>query len=118
MRKFFGFVIAGGVATLANYLVFLLLIGCGVNVTLSAALGYSFGISISYFINLRAVFTESTRASFVRYASIYFMGMLVQLSLLTWFLSLAIDPRLANALAITLALLVNFSLIRKFAFIS
>lgn len=117
MRKFLGFVAAGAVATSANYLVFLLLVGSGVNVIFSAAFGYMLGISISYFINLRAVFKESTRSSFIRYASIYCVGMLVQLSLLTWLLSLAIDPRLANALAIASALMFNFSLIRKFAFI-
>ena len=115
---FLGFVLAGGVATVVNYAVFLGLLSLGTNYLISSALGYASGILISYGINKAWVFreSESRKSQFGRYFVAYMLALGAQLVLLWALVSLGLQPEIANALAIVVVVILNFFVIRKFVF--
>jgi putative flippase GtrA len=119
-RKFAGFALAGGAATILNYSVFLVLLNLSVDVLLASAAGYISGILLSYLINVRFVFRETTVSlgGVLRYTVIYLLALPLQLGLLSLLLSQGVPAEIANALAIVVVLVVNFLVIRRFVFSS
>lgn len=117
-KRFIGFFLAGGAATIINYTIFLLLLGLGVNVLFASAIGYSSGIAVSYLINAKLNFKGSkiSVSGFVRYAGVYLLALPMQLVLLATFIKLGASPELANAIAILVVLILNFVVIRKLVF--
>lgn len=116
MRQLLGFVFAGGVATVLNYLVFISLFELDVHVTVAATIGYVSGILVSFTINKLWVFSSSERSSLLRYSVAYGLALIAQLSLLNLLMLLGLMPQLANGVAIGLVVVVNYFLIRKFVF--
>lgn len=116
MRKLIGFLIAGGTATILNYLVFLFLLAQSVNALLASAVGYVSGIAVSFTINKFLVFTESPKPSFLRYAIVYLSALTLQLALLASLIAGSIRAEFANALAIMVVVVINFFVMKKFVF--
>jgi putative flippase GtrA len=116
LKKLIGFLIAGGSATVLNYLVFLFLLGQSVNTLLSSAIGYVSGIAVSFTINKFLVFSDSARPSFLRYAIVYLSALVLQLALLAALIAMSIPAEFANALAIMVVVVLNFFVMKKFVF--
>ena len=116
MSKFFGFVFAGGVATLLNFTVFVLLLWIGVGPYVSSATGYLSGIALSYLINTRMVFATRTRPSVFAYYFIYFLALMLQLCLLYALLLFGVNPLAANSIAIAIVVVVNYLVMKRFLF--
>jgi putative flippase GtrA len=115
-KRIFGFVFAGGTATILNYGIFLTLLNSSVNYTLAAGAGYVSGVMVSYLINRFFVFRHSKRANFLKYLFAYFVALAAQLTLLNLLVLLGLPPELANAIAIAVVVILNFFLVRKIAF--
>lgn len=118
MKQFFGFVLAGGAATLVNYSLFLFLYTSGLYYLLASAVGYVSGIAVSFAINLRFVFRTGQPKSglFVRYAVAYLVALIAQLGLLELLVRAGFLPEIANAVAIVIVLVANFFVIRTWVF--
>ena len=116
MRQLFGFILAGGVATVFNFLLFLGLLEIGMPVTASAALGYVSGIAISFTINKFWIFKNSRSASPVRYAIAYGLALAAQLGLLNCLIAIGLPAEVANAFSIGAVVVLNYFLVRKFVF--
>jgi putative flippase GtrA len=116
IRQLIGFVLAGGVATVLNFLLFLVLLELRVHVTVAAAIGYVSGIAVSFAINKLWIFKDAQKASVLRYFIAYGIALAAQLGLLNVFLSVGLPPELANAAAIGIVVVLNYFLVRKFVF--
>ena len=118
IKRFIGFFLAGGAATILNYTIFLLLLGSGVNVLLASGVGYSSGIAVSYIINVQKNFKESkfSISGLARYSAVYLIALPIQIALLAILMELGMIPEIANAVAILITLILNFFVIRKFVF--
>ena len=116
--RFLGFVAAGGSATIINYALFAVLYWAGLNYLVASAIGYVSGIAVSFTINKRLVFTDSTTQprQFLRYTAIYLVALLAQLGLLEAGVRLGLDPLIANAIALVIVVVVNFFVIRRYVF--
>ena len=117
--RFIGFVLAGGSATLVNYFVFLGLLSLGINYLFASGVGYVTGIGVSYVINKAIVFRQSggARAQFARYVGAYLVALCAQLGLLWVLVSSGIIAEIANAIAISVVVVLNYFVVRKFVFI-
>ena len=116
MPKFFGFLIAGGVATIFNFTVFAILLWLGTGPYFSSATGYLSGIAVSYLINTRLVFTTGARPRVFTYYFIYLLALMLQLSLLTVLLFVGVSPLPANSMAIVVIVVVNYLVMKKLVF--
>ena len=115
-KRIFGFIAAGGAATIVNYGLFLLLLSASVHHTPAASIGYVSGIAVSYLINRFIVFRKSKKSSFVRYSIAYLAALVIQLLILNALVTFGIVAEVANAIAIAIVVVVNFFVVRKFAF--
>lgn len=115
---FIGFVAAGGIATIVNYSLFLVMYFQGLNYMVASAIGYMSGIALSFVINRKLVFRSrgKTAHESLRYALAYGVALGAQLALLEIFVRLGLDPVLGNAAALVLVVFVNFFVIRRFVF--
>ena len=114
--RLIGFIASGGVATGFNYIVFLLILKSSGLPTFSSAVGYMSGILISYLLNKYFVFKQSKKASLTRYSLAYSLALVGQLTVLNIFLRLGLPAEGANALAISIIVILNFYLVRMFVF--
>lgn len=115
-RRIFGFIFAGGVATLFNYASFLFLLEVMGNPLFSSAVGYCAGIGISFLINRLFVFKGSKKASFLMYSISYMFALVFQLGLLSLLIYAGLSPQIGNAVAIATVVVLNFFLVRKIVF--
>lgn len=117
-RRFVGFVLAGGTATVFNYAVFALVLLAGAHHLAAAAIGYLAGIGVSYSINRRWVFRGALpvpgRAT--RYVAAYLAALVLQLALLEALVRGGIIPLAANAIALTVVVAANYLAISHFVF--
>jgi putative flippase GtrA len=116
MVQLIGFVFAGGVATILNFLVFLGLLELGAPATPAAAIGYLSGIAISFTINKLWIFKDSKGASPIRYLIAYGVALVAQLALLNALMAIGMAPELANACSIAVIVVLNYFFVRKFVF--
>jgi len=116
MKRLFGFMLAGGVATIFNYSTFLFLFNLGWNPSLASALGYISGIGISYYINNKFVFSGSPTASFFKYAVVYLFALGLQMVILNSLLFVAVEARVANAIAILVVVIINYFIMKRIVF--
>jgi putative flippase GtrA len=116
LKKFIGFALAGGSATVVNFSFFLALLTLGVDVIASSAIGYVSGIAISFILNKAFVFKSSNSVSLVRYFALYFIALICQLALLALLLEFKIEAWVANGIAVAVVLVANYFAMRKFVF--
>ncbi len=116
LKKFIGFALAGGSATVVNFCIFLFLISQQVDVVLASAIGYVSGIAVSFALNRSLVFKSAGNVSIFRYFAIYFVALFCQLALLSMLLMFEIEPWIANAISVTAVLVANFFAMRRFVF--
>lgn len=115
-KRIFGFVAAGGMATVLNYSVFWVLLQLGMHYLWASAVGYASGIALSFAINKYLVFQGSQEASFLRYLLAYSIALVFQLALLNILVSNGVPPEIANGLSISIVVVLNFFLVRKIVF--
>ena len=117
-NQFVGFVMAGGVATLANYGLFLILLRLELNYLLAAALGYLSGIVISFTINRLVVYRSKQPLSpeLARYFVAYLVALVAQLSALQVLVVVGLTPEFGNAVAVAGVVVMNFFVVRRFVF--
>jgi putative flippase GtrA len=117
-KKFAGFVMAGGAATLLNYLVFLGLLALNAQYLLASAIGFTSGIVVSFTLNRLFVFkkAEGAHASFGIYTAVYTVALVAQLVLLQILVQNGIHPASANILAILSLIVINYFVVRKLVF--
>ncbi len=118
--QFVGFVIAGGVATVVNYGLFLVLFRLNVNFLLAASIGYLSGIVLSFTLNRVIVYgsRQNIAIEFVRYFLAYLIALAAQLGALGLLVAAGLAPELANAVAIVSVVILNFFVVRRFVFAS
>lgn len=118
VRRFVGFVLAGGVATLLNFGIFLVLYSLGLHYLLASMIGYVSGIAVSYAINVLAVFKDrrSAGSAVVRYVLAYLVALGLQMALLEIFVRLGASPTVSNGTAIVVVVVLNFFAIRRWVF--
>lgn len=118
VRRFLGFVLAGGAATSLNFGIFLVLYSLGLHYLVASMIGYLSGIAVSYVINVLAVFKdrESSGAALVRYVLAYLVALGLQMALLEIFVRLGTSPTISNAIAIVVVMVLNFFAIRRWVF--
>ncbi len=116
LKKFIGFALAGGSATVINFCVFLLLISHDVDAVFASGVGYVSGIAISFALNKSLVFKSASQVSIVRYFAFYFVALLCQLALLSLLLLFELEPWIANAISVSAVLVANFFAMRRFVF--
>jgi putative flippase GtrA len=116
LKRLAGFVFAGGVATAFNYSIFLVLLSLGWNPSLASAVGYVSGIGVSYSINKKFVFITAKKVSFLRYSLAYCFALVCQIGLLNYLISVSVDVRLSNLMAIVAIVFLNFLVMNKLVF--
>lgn len=118
LRRFSGFLVAGGTATVCNYSLFAVLLLLGAHYLVAAAIGYLAGIGVSYAINRRWVFRRaaSVRGRVGKYVAAYFAALVVQLSLLEALVQAGMMALIANGLALLVVVVANFWVISRFVF--
>ena len=116
LKKFIGFALAGGSATVVNFSIFLALLSQGVNVIGASAIGYVSGIAISFALNKSLVFKSSNKVSLVRYFSLYLLALLCQLLLVSFLVELKLQAWVANAISVTAVLVANYFAMKKLVF--
>lgn len=116
--QFVGFVAAGGLATLANYGLFILLLRLEVNYLLAASLGYLSGVFISFILNRLLVYRskQPLASELGRYFLAYFVALAAHLGALQLLVTIGLTPELGNALAVGVVVFLNFFLVRRFVF--
>ncbi len=117
-KKFIGFILAGGVATILNYSIFLGLYSLDINYLIASSLGYVSGIGVSFAINRFTVFRQSPGpvGQFLKYFLVYLMALALQLALLELGVRLGITPYFANAIALIFVVIINFFVVQRFVF--
>jgi putative flippase GtrA len=118
LSQFLGFVVAGGLATIVNYGLFLLLLSQGAHHLFAASLGYVSGIGISYLVNRLVVFRsdQKTSTESVKYFLSYLVALFFQLVALEILVSAGVVAELANGIAIGGVVFLNFFVVRRFVF--
>ena len=116
--QFFGFVVAGGFATVLNYGVFLLLMSIDISYLMAASVGYVSGIVVSFSLNRLVVYrsAQAVGLQFARYAGIYLVALGGQLIFLAMLVRGGLEPLWANAIAIVVVVVLNFFVVRRFVF--
>lgn len=116
--QFLGFVVAGGLATVVNYGIYLFLMGNDAPYLLAASVGYVSGIVVSFSLNRLVVYrsTAAMGSQFARYVGAYLLALGVQLALLEVLVRVGLDPLWGNAFAITVVVVMNFFVVRRFVF--
>jgi putative flippase GtrA len=116
--RFLGFVVAGGIATVVNYTIFVILLLAGLHYIAASAIGYVSGIAVSFSINRRYVFRSiaAPGRQLVRYAGAYGLALIAQLTLLEILVRLSIPPLLANGIALVVVVVGNYFLVARVVF--
>ena len=118
LRRFAGFLFAGGLATVLNYAIFFGLYVAGTHYLLASATGYLSGIAVSYAVNIRVVFRDRTlnRSPLARYVIAYTVALFAQLAFLEILTVSGIPPEISNAVAIGVVVVLNFLVMRLWVF--
>lgn len=118
VRRFVGFVAAGGAATILNFGIFLALYAMGLHYLVASMVGYLSGIAVSYSINVLLVFKDrqSSDTPLVRYVLAYLVALGLQIFLLEFFVRLGASPEVSNGLAIAIVVVLNFFAMRRWVF--
>ena len=108
--QFSRFVLVGGVSTVINYALFLILFkGLGINYIAASAIGYVVGALFGYIFNARLTFRKRQGLSVVPYFGVYVFSLITSLGVLKFFASsVGINPLYANILAIGFSTITNF----------
>jgi putative flippase GtrA len=116
--QFVGFFLAGGIATVANFFLFLWLLSFGLHYLASASIGYVSGIGISFVLNRFVVYRSAKNLSLelFRYFLAYLFALIVQLFFLELLVRTGMDVGIANAIAIVAVVFPNFFVVRRFVF--
>lgn len=115
---FFGFLLAGGVATVVNFLVFTFLFSCRVDYQVAAVIGYFSGTFVSYALNRYVVFASSSPGlpQLARFVLLDIAGVTTQLFVLEGFISLGLGVLASNAAAIVVVVVAKYFFARRFVF--
>ena len=118
LQQFFGFLAAGGTATLLNYAFFVFLYWLGTGHLLASAAGYVSGIAVSFTINKRLVFQAGTShdGELPRYVTVYLLALVLQLGILELGVQAGGNPLMTNAIALAIVVMVTFFAIRRYVF--
>jgi len=116
--QFVGFVVAGGLATVVNYGLFILLLSLHLNYLAAASLGYLSGIVVSFFLNRILVYRsrQPLSAQMSRYFLAYLAALVAQLGALEGLVRMGMSPEIGNAVAIGIVVVLNFFVVRRFVF--
>lgn len=118
VRRFVGFALAGGAATILNYTVFISLLLADVHYLAASGIGYVSGIIVSFGINRRLIFKARGAAApqLVLYTLAYGLALVAQLALLEVLVRLGLMPMIANGVALLVVVVANYFVIKKFVF--
>ena len=117
-RRFIGFILAGGAATILNYTVFFTLLLAGIHYLAASGIGYVSGILVSFSINRRLIFkaTGAAAPQLARYVAAYGLALLAQLALLEVLVRTGLTPTIAHGLALITVVIANYFVIKGFVF--
>jgi putative flippase GtrA len=116
--SFFGFLVAGGLATVVNFSMFVALVGYRTDYQLAAVIGYFSGTAVSYAVNRYVVFASSRPGlpQLARFVLLDIAGIGTQLLVLEGFLSLGLGIAASNGAAIIVVVLAKYLVARRFVF--
>ncbi len=119
-REFFRFLVTGGSATAAHYLIFWICISVvGISVTIGSAIGYLFGSVVSYLMNYYYTFDSSRPhgAAVVRFYLMVGIGLFINIGAVHMLVKgLSWNPWLAQIFATGVTLVGNFFFSKLFVF--
>lgn len=118
-RQLVSFSFVGLCSNLLGYGAYLLLVANGIDPKIAVTLLYSIGVLVSYLGNKRLTFrdTGNVLSSGARYLAVYFMGYLLNLFLIFWFVDrLGFPSQIVQAMAILLVAIVLFAMLQIFVF--
>jgi len=118
-RQLASFSFVGLCSNLLGYGAYLLLVANGMDPKIAVTLLYSIGVLVSYLGNKRLTFrdTGNVLSSGARYLSVYFMGYLLNLFLIFWFVDcLGFPSQIVQATSILMVAIVLFVMLRAFVF--
>ncbi len=119
LRQLAKFSFVGLCSNVLGYGAYLLLVANGMDPKIALTLLYSIGVLVSYLGNKRLTFrnTGNFLSSGARYLAVYFMGYLLNLFLLFWFVDrLGFPSQVVQAMAILLVAIALFAMLRIFVF--
>jgi putative flippase GtrA len=112
VRQVGRFAVVGVIATAAHYAILIALVEIGhVEPVLATTLGYVVGISVSYALNRRFTFSDTTApvaSSFAKFALLYGVGGVLNGAIMGGLISLGAPYLLAQVVATGLVLIWNF----------
>ncbi len=108
--QFSRFVVIGGISTLINYAVFLVLYAMlSVNYLVASAAGYVVGAVFGYYFNARLTFRSRPGLSVMPYFAVYLFSLVAGLGVLRFFsVSAGIEPLFSNVISIAFTAAANF----------
>lgn len=111
-EQFLKFCLVGSESTVLNYLVFLVFLSFfGVNYLLAAALGFISGVFFGFIFNRGFTFRShvSKSSSLPKYLLIYFLTLIINVSLLKFFVESSLfTPVIANLILMPPIIVLNF----------
>lgn len=119
LRQIASFAFVGLCSNLLGYGAYLLLVANRLDPKLAVTLLYSIGVLVSYLGNKRLTFrcTGNILSSGTRYLSVYILGYLINLSLISLFVDgLGVPHQLVQGIAIAVVAVVMFIMLRVFVF--
>jgi putative flippase GtrA len=114
--RFALFLAVGGVNTLVNYLLFLLLIFFGSSQDLAVVVSWLIGIAFNFCTTGRIVFRSSDGRLLPRFAGIYLLQLALNVLLLRLATSLGVPTYFAQALLLAALAVLTYLMLRQFVF--
>ncbi|MBN2367893.1 GtrA family protein [Candidatus Woesearchaeota archaeon] len=108
---FLKFAVIGGVSTIINYSVFLLLLSIGVNYIISSAFGYMSGVLFGFVFNRKITFKSEgdKKTEVLKYFAVYLISLFLGVSILRFLVEiLSIPAWFSNILVICFTTMTNF----------
>jgi len=119
VRQVLTFAAVGGISTIINYALFLVLLSAGTYYTLASACGYILGVFVGFFLNRNYTFVTAKgrhRTYIIRYLLVYAASLLMGLAFLEGLVMVGVPVLVANVLNIALTTATNFGGLKLFVF--
>ena len=117
LRKFLKYISVGSICSACDYSVYSLFLFIGFDFKIAALFAEMIGVFYNYHSHGKLVFKTSGKSMLKKFAAVYFLSYLINISFLQILHCFKMNMYLAEALLIPLLAVINFSLNNKFVFV-